>query len=271
MLLNGTAGEPPRGQARSATPAAGHLGNPWGRPASPGHETPELASRRPSSELLEVERVLSRVLVLRVLPVVAALTLSATASRLASRTRPAQPASERLPDLDQATPVRARDHARGLGARPVYRLGFRSAVDQRRRRARSSSTRTARALETETMVADQLVERDGAPQEVVPDVGELRYVVSPDHRHWHLLGFDRYELRRAGAAGARAVRGSQDRLLPRRPLRGHGPPPAGGAARARLHEPLRPGRPGAPRHRRRESRSATATTTRPTSRASTCP
>ena len=25
----------------------------------------------------------------------------------------------------------------------------------------------------------------------------LRYVVSPDHQHWHLLRFDRYELRRA--------------------------------------------------------------------------
>ena len=28
-------------------------------------------------------------------------------------------------------------------------------------------------------------------------MGRLRYVVSRDHRHWHLLAFDRYELRRA--------------------------------------------------------------------------
>ena len=48
------------------------------------------------------------------------------------------------------------------------------------------------------MLADQVVEREGAPQQVIPGAGQLRYVVSPDHRHWHLLGFDRYELRRAG-------------------------------------------------------------------------
>ena len=26
----------------------------------------------------------------------------------------------------------------------------------------------------------------------------MSYVVHPDHKHWHLLGFERYELRRAG-------------------------------------------------------------------------
>jgi hypothetical protein len=30
---------------------------------------------------------------------------------------------------------------------------------------------------------------------VVAGVGRLRYVRSVDHQHWHLLGFDRYELR----------------------------------------------------------------------------
>ena len=29
-------------------------------------------------------------------------------------------------------------------------------------------------------------------------MGSLRYVVSPDHRHWHLLGFQRYALVRPG-------------------------------------------------------------------------
>jgi hypothetical protein len=33
-------------------------------------------------------------------------------------------------------------------------------------------------------------------------VGRLRYVRSADHEHWHLLGFDRYELRAAGRRGA---------------------------------------------------------------------
>ena len=52
------------------------------------------------------------------------------------------------------------------------------------------------------------------------------HVVSSDPRHWHLLAFDRYELRRAGG-DAWLVRDPEDRLLPGRPLRGAGPlPPA---------------------------------------------
>ena len=54
------------------------------------------------------------------------------------------------------------------------------------------------------MTADQVIERDGAPQRLVPAVGKLRYTISPDHRHWHLLDFDRYELRRAGHRAAAA-------------------------------------------------------------------
>jgi Lysyl oxidase len=32
--------------------------------------------------------------------------------------------------------------------------------------------------------------------------GRLRYAIAPTHQHWHLLHFDRYELRRAGESGA---------------------------------------------------------------------
>ena len=54
------------------------------------------------------------------------------------------------------------------------------------------------------MVADQLVD-DGAwwGTETVKGVGRLRFVLSPDHNHWHLIHFDRYQLRRAG--GKRAI------------------------------------------------------------------
>jgi hypothetical protein len=52
------------------------------------------------------------------------------------------------------------------------------------------------------MRASQLIERRDAPLRVVEDVGRLRYVRSPDHEHWHLLRFDRYELRRAGGRAA---------------------------------------------------------------------
>ncbi len=52
------------------------------------------------------------------------------------------------------------------------------------------------------MRADQLVEvEDGSPDRV-PAVGELTYVTSPDHSHWHYAGFDRYELRVAGSTEA---------------------------------------------------------------------
>ena len=33
---------------------------------------------------------------------------------------------------------------------------------------------------------------------MIERVGRLRYVRSPDHEHWHLLEFERYELRRPG-------------------------------------------------------------------------
>ncbi len=141
---------------------------------------------------------------LRVLPVVVALVLSAAALAMAAGGPVAAAGSERLPDLDQAVPsdlviTRARD-ARG----PAYLLGFQSAVANVGDGPLIISGHRPGA-DTATMDADQLVERDGAPQELISDAGQLRYVVSPDHRHWHLLGFDRYELRRAGARVA-AVR-----------------------------------------------------------------
>jgi hypothetical protein len=52
------------------------------------------------------------------------------------------------------------------------------------------------------MSAEQVIVHEGGGRSTVPDVGQLRYVRSPDHRHWHLLGFDRYELRRADSGDA---------------------------------------------------------------------
>jgi hypothetical protein len=48
------------------------------------------------------------------------------------------------------------------------------------------------------MIADQSIQLSGGGTRVVPDVGRLQYVYSEDHDHWHYLGFDHYELRRAG-------------------------------------------------------------------------
>ena len=52
------------------------------------------------------------------------------------------------------------------------------------------------------MRADQVLETADGTQERVSDVGDLAYVVSADHQHWHYVGFDRYELRRAGSEQA---------------------------------------------------------------------
>jgi hypothetical protein len=142
--------------------------------------------------------VLKRVLVVRLLPTLGAILIAASAV-VAVATRPAAAGQQRLPDLDQVVPDQLVITRVGTRVHPRYRLGFRSAV----------SNIGAGPLiieghrpgpETDTMIADQVVEQEGAPQRVVSDVGRLRYVVSPDHRHWHLLGFDRYELRRAGGA-----------------------------------------------------------------------
>jgi hypothetical protein len=134
------------------------------------------------------------VLLGRLLPAVIAISLSAVA--LAAANGPGS-GTERLPDLDQEAPGDLEITVTGTTEQPVYRLGFRSAV---RNVGRGPLLITGRRAQTSAarMTADQVIDRVGAPRAVVHGVGSLRYVVSPDHRHWHLLGFDRYELRRAG-------------------------------------------------------------------------
>jgi hypothetical protein len=137
-----------------------------------------------------------RRVLIRLLPALLATVLLIPAAIGLSQAEPVGRAL--LPDLDQEPPS-------GLvvtRAGATWRLGFRSAVSnlgdgplilEGRRPSRA----------TPTMGADQVVVRDGAPQQLVRRAGRLRYVRSPDHEHWHLLGFERYELRRPG--GARAL------------------------------------------------------------------
>jgi hypothetical protein len=99
-----------------------------------------------------------------------------------------------LPDLDQATP-RELEVTRGADG---WRLGFWSGAFNGGTAPLVVVGRRA-AGDEPRMRADQLVggeRRRG--------VGELRYVRSADHAHWHLLGFERYTLTPAG--GGRAVR-----------------------------------------------------------------
>jgi lysyl oxidase len=98
-----------------------------------------------------------------------------------------------LPDLDQEAPSQIQLQMVLERGHRSYRLGFRSAVRNLGNGplilvgARADRT-------TSEMKVDQMVERVDAPARVIQDVGRMRYVVSPDHRHWHYLDFDRYSL-----------------------------------------------------------------------------
>jgi Lysyl oxidase len=98
-----------------------------------------------------------------------------------------------LPDLDQEPPTGLLVTRSPRG----WQLGFASAV--RNVGAGPLIIDGYRLSRTqETMVAEQVIHRTAGPAEVVPGAGRLRYTRSPDHEHWHLLHFDRYELRRPG-------------------------------------------------------------------------
>ena len=96
---------------------------------------------------------------------------------------------EVLPDLDQVAP-RALSVIQDDGRE---RLVFISAVENVGRGALVVSGRRAETLGPD-MSARQLVRRaDGGTAEY-PMRLRLEFVVSETHRHWHLLGFERYEL-----------------------------------------------------------------------------
>jgi Lysyl oxidase len=142
-----------------------------------------------------VKRVL-----IRLLPALAAVVLLVPAAVGVSRAQREGPAL--LPDLDQEPPTGLVITRAPATARVTWRLGFRSAVSNVGDGPLILEGRRPTRV-TPTMRADQVVVRDGAPQELLRHAGRLRYVRAPDHQHWHLLGFERYELRRP--RGGRAL------------------------------------------------------------------
>jgi hypothetical protein len=104
-----------------------------------------------------------------------------------------------LPDLDQEVPAQLQVASTGTEGHRRWWLGFSSATSNV---GAGPLTINGHRPDTSTsaMTADQVVA--GPTPEVVPGVGQLRYVKSPDHQHWHLMHFVRYELRRAGSAKA---------------------------------------------------------------------
>ena len=99
------------------------------------------------------------------------------------------------PDLDQAAPADLSFQvSTGRGRR--YLLGFTSASDNIGEGPISIvASRPSPAVPT--MQAAQRVRLAGGGARTIPNVGFLRYTVAFPHQHWHLMDFQRYELRRA--------------------------------------------------------------------------
>jgi hypothetical protein len=102
----------------------------------------------------------------------------------------AEPPDELLPDLDQAVP----SALSVVRAGRAYRLTFLSAVEndgpgpllvEGRRDSTASPAMTVRQLIRRT---------DGATREL-PVRATMNYVEAETHSHWHILGFESYELR----------------------------------------------------------------------------
>ena len=92
---------------------------------------------------------------------------------------------ELLPDLDQRSPFRLTIAG--------TKLGFASATDNVGEGP--VWVRGSRPSAAGTMRATQLVRMSDRSVRTYPDAGRLRYTPSSSHTHWHLLGFQRYELR----------------------------------------------------------------------------
>lgn len=104
--------------------------------------------------------------------------------------------NELLPDLDQRAP-------RGLvvgGGPGRWTLGFASAVDNVGRGPLWLAGRR-RSLFATRMDADQRIRLRTGGTRRVARVGWMRYTADAPHFHWHVMDFDRYELRRASDFG----------------------------------------------------------------------
>ena len=92
---------------------------------------------------------------------------------------------ELLPDFDQRAPFRLTVTG--------TKLGFASATDNVG--YGPVWVRGSRPAPVGAMRAQQLVRMSDGTVRTYEDAGRLRYTFSPSHTHWHLLDFQRYELR----------------------------------------------------------------------------
>jgi hypothetical protein len=176
--------------------------------------------------------------------VVSVAALSAGGGEPAARAGTAASAAL-LPDLRQELPARVAIERVRTGPGTVReRLGFRSAVDNVGDGPLELEGRRSSLAERDLRVEQRIHHADGSVTRVA-GAGRLRYTESPDHEHWHLLGFDRYELR--DGSGRRVVADRKtgfclgDRYvsalaarLPAAPPRGRYTTDCGGGERDRL-------------------------------------
>jgi sugar lactone lactonase YvrE len=121
-------------------------------------------------------------------------TLSGVSGVARLRWRPSA-TLELRPDLDQQAPSELTVETVRRSGKPRFLLGFRSATDNVGEGPLSVlAFRASPALPT--MQASQRVRLIGGGIRIYPRAGFLRYTYSASHNHWHLMGFQRYELRR---------------------------------------------------------------------------
>jgi Lysyl oxidase len=119
---------------------------------------------------------------------------TALAALLALTTPASAHQGDLLPDLVQLTPAGLQVERVMVGARPRFRLGFDSAAANSGDGPLTLHGHRADRRRT-TMRVDQLVTQVAGAPRMVRDVGLMSYVVHPDHKHWHLLDFERYTIR----------------------------------------------------------------------------
>jgi Lysyl oxidase len=131
-----------------------------------------------------------------------------------------------LPDLDQRPPLAVsvrsggppKHHPLLVFTSSVENVGYGPLIVEGRRASRR----------VPTMRANQLIALQGGGFQRVLGVGRLRYNVNPSHSHWHLLPFERYELRTLN--GVQIVRDHKSGFCLtsdyRSPLQTLGPPAA---------------------------------------------
>ena len=114
-----------------------------------------------------------------------------------------QATADLLPNLDEAAPDDLSGRSDLLATPRRFFLGFESAAGNVGQGPLViDGSRPNRRVFTMSLV--QRIERSDGSRRTVKVPARLRYVTSPTHSHWHLLGFMRYELRTA--AGRRVRR-----------------------------------------------------------------